>query len=185
MTSIQGYNQSYDYTFMYDQQDWQSVKGKQVPNKGSILSWLTKQGEFRIFLYMIHLAQLDDLFNSPCSGVTLFVPTDESIKSKYAESTFVNMSIQTARNMVLYHTLDRQISTTLLKRQKHAHINTKNGSEKILLNVAESTNIISLDNMASVVFGDNIASNGLIHIIDNLLVSPRHHLILLGHPCDQ
>lgn len=170
MTSVYGFFESYDYKYMYDQPDWRDVKGQDCATPGSIWDKLITNKKFSKFKYMVELAGLNGILNNCQSNVTVFIPEDKYLLKKYPEEIFANMDHATARNLVLYHMLDRQISKKLLMSTKQALIYTRLHGESIFVKTFQDH--IILNKCARVVQADICCNNGLIHIVDDILIDP-------------
>lgn len=107
---------------------------------------------------------LDGLFNDPNSQFTIFAPSDEAVQN--AESELMLMTDQERTETLLYHAVEAPITSDALGESQT--VETANDGEELLVEVVEGIVIINED--AIVENPDNISSNGVIHIIDSMLI---------------
>ena len=140
---------------------------------GNLMSLIQDNPDFSIFNYMIGVGQLYNKFNSPQANFTIFVPTDSFLRAKYSENMFKNMDLYTARETVLYHTLRGKVTFDMLRSSKCMYLDTmidKSVYSKILVESRDNT--VVLNNTARMKAKDIQLTNGMIHIITDLLIPP-------------
>lgn len=182
MTSIYGSDPSQDFTFSCDFDNSRSCYPKELsPHKCSILDIIKNNPNFSIFYTLVKRANLEHYFND-CLTYTVFVPSDDCIPCH----EFINsLDIGRARQIVLYHTLDKYVPSKIIYVNKHLQIPTKNG-ESIITKVDDDGGIII--NSQAVHFRNNMlvsvyqsqvieediwALNGVVHVIDNMLLPSK------------
>ena len=93
--------------------------------------------------------------------------TDDFLKY-IPESVFVNMDLVTARNIIQASTLENRITSEILKDSKCSFFTTMNKYNR--LSVKNNNINIILNNNINVIQTDIICTNGIIHIIDSLII---------------
>ena len=134
----------------------------------SISGYLHGHPDFRLFLWMIKLAEMELKMGNEQFDSTLFVVRDKDLLQQFGgEQYFINMDKHTAIHTLNAHLLNRKIHKKTLQSQRLTKIFTKNQSTELyfLNNYGE----ITINNMAKLVDEDIQVGNGVIHIIDKLL----------------
>jgi hypothetical protein len=165
MTSIGPYSQSYNFTHMFDIPDLRGESECKYP-KDTIMGILSNKNLSK-FRYIVKLARMDGILSHPQSDFTLFVPSDNHIKDLH-DSIFVNMDVSVARHIVKSSMLDRKITSNLLQDSPASYFKTKNPINSLFVTNISGTTYIN--DSATVISFDNIASNGIVHVIDKLLI---------------
>ena len=169
MATQQYTDPSQDYRSMYDMTDlkrFKSIKNTYI-TPGSLMSIL-KEDRFSYVAHLVRVAQFEALFNSCNLNYTLLIPTNDSLKEKYAprllRDFFANIDNQSARQIIQYSTIPRIASYSLLTQSPHQYVTTRLNAQRILF----QNNTINDD----IHFSEPtiVTTNGLIHIIDNLLI---------------
>tara|TARA_R110002096_G_scaffold238027_3_gene429346 strand:- start:37078 stop:38067 length:990 start_codon:yes stop_codon:yes gene_type:complete len=128
-------------------------------------------------------AGLVDLFNAPGS-YTVFAPTNEAFRNFLASNSFSSISdipTATLTAVLQYHVLGSVVRSTDLNDNSYATtINQTGPNGTATVIEIDVTGGVKLNNTANVTAADVNASNGVIHIIDEV-ISPRSlvELVLL------
>ena len=80
-----------------------------------------------------------------------------------------NMDESTAKSIVLFSTLNRKINLDLLSQSPMKYVFTQNTTNKLLLETYENITYLNRGN-AKIIRPDINLSNGMIHIINNILI---------------
>jgi uncharacterized surface protein with fasciclin (FAS1) repeats len=164
MTSTGPYHQKTNLTFMFDKNDLRGPLPKKTDCLNSLSYILSATPEFSKFRYILRLSKLDDLYNDQQANFTLFVPTNDSIP----ESMLVNMDLLTARNIITASTLNYRITSDILSDSPCAYFTTNNAANRMFVsNFAGQTTI---NNYINLIGKDISATNGIIHVIDKMLL---------------
>jgi uncharacterized surface protein with fasciclin (FAS1) repeats len=137
--------------------------------ENSISGYLQTHPEFKLFQWMIKLAEMELKMGNEQFDSTLFVVPDSYLIRQFgSEQYFINMDKHRAIHIINAHLLNRKIHKKTLESQRLTKIYTKNQSTEIyfLNNYGE----ITINNMAKIIKEDIRLDNGVIHIIDNLLL---------------
>ena len=144
----------------------------------SIFQLLQEDGRFKTFLGYLRSVGMENLVDTK-GPFTMFVPTDEAYGQLPLELR-QRMSTNHAmlRQMLLYHMISGQksiealsygseASGTLLDKQATIQF----GSHYTILNDDVAPSLL-LNNVARVIDGDKRASNGILHVVDTVLIPP-------------
>lgn len=173
MAAQQGSTQAHDLKFTYDIPDLQKSLNHIYYNPGSIMGMLNENKDFSKFSYLVKLAQLDTRLSKLLCNLTVFVPSDAYIEGKYNDNVFINMDKYTAREIVLYHCLNKKINYASLISSDGLYLDTEidpSSNAKILCQNYGSG--VVLNNKAQIVKPDVMLNNGMIHIINDLMIPP-------------
>lgn len=165
MSAIGPYTPSYDYRFMYDQPDLRGIITPKIRGN-NILSFLSNNKGFDKFLALVKTAKLEGMLCDMKNALTIFVPRDESIDLPI--EYFQTMSIHTAKMIVLFSTLFKSLNFTVLSSSPSIRFNTKLPSN--LLKVITINGKTTLHGCTTITKPDILLDNGIVHIVDNLLV---------------
>ena len=131
--------------------------------------------EFTVLLAALEAAGLVDALNNPGDELTVFAPTDEAFANLLAdlgvtaEELLANPDLA---DILLYHVAPGVFdSTAVIEAAPIEALPTLNSNEATLkIEVIDGTVVIN--ESANVIQADVFASNGVIHVIDAVLVPP-------------
>lgn len=164
-----------NFNHMYDFVDYRSKKQPEMClTQGSIYYLLCRDTRFSKFRSIIDKAKLQGFFDDMQSNISLFIPTDNMLKH-IPDSFFQTMDIGLARNILDASSIPKRLKSDLLTSSPVCYYFTKNPSMRMYVtNINKNTRI---NNCANIVQFDIEANNGMIHIIDNLLVPNEDHFL--------
>lgn len=167
MTSIGPYSKSYDQTHMFDFSDSRRYPRRDIAYcPRSLMGIIDTTPELSRANFMVKLADMDGILNDQQAEFTMFLPSDNFLE-KYPESTFVNFDKGTVRKILRGSMTNRRMTSTIIEDSPSAFFMPLDRSSKIFIsNISGGTYI---NNCMKVVQKDIFASNGVIHIIDDLL----------------
>lgn len=160
---------SYEYknfTHMFDMPDLRGPLPEIKYNKDSIMYLLNDNPDFSKFKYIIKLANLENIYNDIQANFTLFVPSDKAL-SHIDDNVFINMDLLTARNIIRSSTLKQRITGAILEDSPISLLHTLDPRNR--LRVTNINGRTFLNNSINVIHTNISASNGMIHVVDNLL----------------
>ena len=160
--------QSYDFTHMYNFTDLRKPKNK-LNNicKNSLMSIINDNKDFSKYKYMIHLAQLENMFSSLQAEFTIFIPSDKYIE-ELGENIFINMDSSTARHIIKSTMIDKKIPSELLQDSPVFYLKTKDPPNNLFItNISDN---IYINNDVKIIEKDIITKNGIIHVIDKMII---------------
>jgi uncharacterized surface protein with fasciclin (FAS1) repeats len=168
MTSIGPNTTSLLNTHMYEFVNKRPcVITKKKYNINSLMGIIDRNPDFSIFSYIVKLAKLDNMFDNTCYNYTIFIPSDNLLCQKI-KNMVTNFDISTARQIVLASTLKNKITYELLEDDPASYYITLNPVQKMYI-----TNIngnMSVNVEINVIYKDITATNGIIHVTDNLIL---------------
>ena len=164
-----------NFSHMYDFIDYRSQKKPEIClTEGSLYYLIYNDKRFTKFRSIIDKAKLQGFFDSSQANLTLLIPTDEMI-SHIPDSFFQTMDIGFARNILDASSIPKKLKSDLLTSSPVCYYYTKNPLMRMY--VTNINNITRINNCTSVVDFDIECNNGIIHIIDNLIVPNEDHYL--------
>jgi len=138
----------------------------------NIVDTAAKAGQFKTLLAAATAAGLaGDLATG--SSLTVFAPTDAAFR-RLPKGTVENLlkpeNRDQLRSILTYHVLPVRVAASDVPRQP-TRVATLNGTSQLL--VVRNGHGVRVDN-ARVVKADIVADNGIIHVIDRVLIPKQH-----------
>ena len=171
MVSIGPNSQSLNFTHMWNQRDLRGILPLKQYTENYLMYHIDKNPDFTKFNYMVKLAKLETMYDGYQSNFTIFIPSDALI-SKLGEDIFLNMDQNTAKKIVKSSTLKEKIPIELLEDCKATYVYTIDIPNRLF--ISNIRNETFINNNSKVVYANMMATNGIIHVVDNLL----HPLII-------
>src|SRR5690606_4169144 len=116
-------------------------------------------------------AGLVDLFLNGTDQYTVFAPTDEAFMNLYSAlviSDITELDATLVLDVLLYHVTEgRRASNSVVPKRNYRNIDTLLG---ISFQVTPSAEIMAVGNSANIITADISASNGIIHIIAQVIL---------------
>ncbi|KAJ8391482.1 hypothetical protein AAFF_G00089560 [Aldrovandia affinis] len=135
------------------------------PAENTMFQILTTDGRFRIFLSLMEAAGLTDLLHQK-GDYTLFAPTDDAFKGmSQRDIALLQSDINALRNILLYHFSNIVFIGGGLEARVTNLLKSLQGKN---LRVLFANNSIQV-NTVNVQEADVMASNGVVHVVKNLL----------------
>ncbi len=167
MVSIGPYSESLNFTHMFNQRDLRGPLPLRKETPGSLSYLIAFHPDFSRFRYMLRLAKLDGLYNDIQADFTVFIPSDKALEH-IPPGVFTNMDDATARHIILSSTLNRRITRDILEDSPASYFITRDPTNRLFItNISGRT---YLNNDINVIHKDLEASNGIIHVIDALII---------------
>ncbi|MFW5771839.1 MAG: fasciclin domain-containing protein [Phototrophicaceae bacterium] len=141
---------------------------------GTIVDTAADAGDFSTLLAAVEAAGLVDELNAE-GPLTVFAPTDEAFASALvllgltAEELLADT--ETLTNILLYHVVDGEFAAEDVMELDGESVPTLLEDAEIAVSIDEDDNVL-LNEMAMVVLPNVAASNGIIHVIDAVLLPP-------------
>jgi transforming growth factor-beta-induced protein len=161
MTSNMPYSQATDMTFKF----LPVICEKTIRNRGSITDIIESNEDFSIFNKILQKSRMQDYYNSLETDITLFVTSDRALH--YMPDYVDKLNTTLARNIMTASTLNKRIPSEILLE---SYYKTQNGTARLLVHNWRG-NII-LNNHINVVKKNIMATNGIIHVIDDIVLPP-------------
>jgi uncharacterized surface protein with fasciclin (FAS1) repeats len=154
-----------------------------VINGPTALDFLIASPDHSIFLQALALTQLDQTLDNT-GNLTTFAPTDQAFNRFLAANNYGSVNAipeDMLRTMVLYH-LQLEVQTTdLYNSQYYKTLATVDASQMDVF-VSNVGGVFRLNNQATVTLADNTVSNGVVHVIDNVLEIPSVVTLIAANP---
>ncbi len=166
MVSIGPYTESLNFTHQFDLHPAKVAKPKP---RNSLWGMLETNPEFSAFKRIVSKAKMEGHLNDPQTDLTLFVPSDRylDLPPGYLE----NMDLLTARKMVNFAALNRKIPLSLITAQPVIKLVTRLAANKMYVTTLNCRTV--LHGATNLLYGDIEVGNGLIHVVDSILVPNR------------
>lgn len=175
MTSLGPDTQSYNFTHMYSFVDLRNnEKPKVCTDPNSIFGFLSKSQDFTKFLKIVQRADMEGFLNDIQANFTLFVPMDRFIEHIPMEY-FENMDVGLARQILNASLLNRQLDKSLITSSPVCYYTTRN--PRMRMYVTNISNVTQINNCVRVVEFNNRMNNGIVHIVNNLIVPNEDHFM--------
>ena len=147
------------------------------PEPGNIIDVATEAGGFSEFLAAAESAGLLDALTDETASLTIFAPTDDAFTalgkiaspSLGAKVALSELSSAELANILLYHVLSDEVSVEDAGELAPIAVPTLNGAD-VAITMRDDDYLYV--NMAKVVSYDIEASNGVIHVIEEVLLPP-------------
>ncbi|SMF56592.1 Uncaracterized surface protein containing fasciclin (FAS1) repeats [Alteromonadaceae bacterium Bs31] len=135
-----------------------------VPN--SVVDVAKANGSFTVLAGLLEQTELDDVLNNLGEDFTVFAPTDAAFEA-LGEGALDGLTNEDISNILLYHVIrDAEIDSTGAKAAAGTAVSVANGD---MIGISESGDDL-LINTATVALADVMADNGVIHVIDQVLM---------------
>ena len=149
-----------------------------APEAGNtIADIVTSNPDFSTLLAAVQAAGLTDALADPNATLTVFAPTNAAFEAALsalgitADDLLANTELLTA--ILSYHVLPEIVTSGDLAAAGTEEIPvTTLGGEELIVVVGDAGNVTFRDQTASVSQADVEASNGVIHVIDGVLLPP-------------
>jgi len=162
MVSLGPNSQPCNLTHMFD--FLERSKTSKTLDPDSLMGIINNTDDFSFFKYIVENAMMVNILNSPQSIFTLFVPHNGA----FLDKDLKYMDISLARHIVRTSTLDKRITSELLEDSGASYFTTKDPPNRLFVRNFNGETFIN--DHAKIVYKDIIASNGIIHIVDKLII---------------
>lgn len=175
MVSYAPNTQSYLYNHMTFFTDYSTEKEPVIcTNKGSIYDYINSNPKFSKFKKIIDTAKRIGFLDGEQATCTVFVPSNDYL-THLPNTFFDTMDDRMAREILSASTIPKIIASDLLTSSPVCYLYTKNPKMRMYtININSRT---VLNNCANVVEYDIWCTNGIIHIIDNLIQPSEDHFM--------
>ena len=172
MVSLQGYHEPNDLSYKYTPNPIRQNITHLNTNPESILGLLQDNNDFSIFYNLVIKSELYGRFNDIQANMTLFVPSNEYLLINYSPQFFENIDLYTAREIVLFHTLNKKVSYEMLSSSQAMYLNTMIDDSmysRLLCEWCLKTGV-RLHQNTYLKIPNIYRKNGLIHVVDNIMI---------------
>ncbi len=146
------------------------VDVKPAPAPGNIVETAINAGSFGTLVTALQATGLDAVLADENGSFTVFAPTDDAFAKLGGDTISALLAdTETLSDILLYHVISGSvIGSTAAISLAGGTVETANG-DSIALSIRENSLFI---NDSKVIVTDVVASNGIIHVIDTVLVPP-------------
>lgn len=134
---------------------------------GNLVSTLQGSGHFTILVKAVEAAGLSDTLKT-APNLTLFAPTDEAFQALPADQLaqlLAPKNVQLLQKLLIYHLVNAKVDSSKIKGAKGPVLTVESSN----LVIDGSTDVLKV-NDADIIQADVMAANGVIHVIDKVLV---------------
>ena len=169
MVSIGPYTQAYDMRQMYDLVDLNPtcISRQKFPDN-TLMGELDKNPDFSIFAEIVKKARYDIKLSEKQANFTLFVPSDNSLKQKYSKKALDSIDEGLARQILAFSLMKRKLDQNLLQASPTSLYPTLDRSS--LMQITTVNGVSLIQKKVKVIHWNHLADNGLIHVVDDLLI---------------
>lgn len=136
----------------------------------------TDNGNFTILLDALTRTDLAETMSDPSQTYTVFAPTDEAFVDLLDELGLDNLDdVEAAlgteglKNVLLYHVLGAEVTSDMVSTGYVSTLGTNSSMDALSL-YANTASGVMINDRATVSTADVMASNGVIHIIDKVIL---------------
>jgi uncharacterized surface protein with fasciclin (FAS1) repeats len=153
---------------MYDFVDYRNLNETKIClDKESIFGYIYSNPNTSKFRKIIEKAMFSGQLNDIQGNFTIFIPEDKYLKH-IPEDFFKNMDTSFAKEILYSSILNGKINKEILTFSPVSFFNTKNPVMKLY--VTNISNKTKLNNTSDVIEFDINKNNGIIHLINNILI---------------
>lgn len=172
MVSIGPNSQAYDMKQMYDFPDLRKrTKDDCIFKKNTLMGIIGNNQDFTIFSKLVEKARYVGKLSQPEADYTIFVPSDHALKQKYSQDFLDNIDDGMARQILYFSMMNRKIDQNLLQSSPISIFPTIDRSNSMTIHTVSG--VTKLPNCTTVIHWNHPADNGIIHVIDNLLIPEK------------
>jgi len=172
MVSMGPYSQAYDLKQMYDFVDLRKKKERQCQfNNNTLMGIIGNNSDFTIFAKIVEKARYAGKLSELQANYTIFVPSDNELRKRYSKQFIDNIDDGFARQILAFSMMKRKLDQGLLQSSPVSIFPTMDRSN--LMHVSTVNGITKLPNCTTVIHWNHPADNGIVHVIDNLLIPEK------------
>lgn len=164
MTSILPNTQAMNYTHMFDMVDLNGCLPRVEPCKSTITGFLYNNPKYSKFYSILNKSRMNSLYDSTMSNFTLFIPDNDSIY--HINTDYIDLAL--ARHIIKCSTLNFKVSGDMLEDSPASYFITNDPPNRLYITNMNNETVIN--NRINVIQKDVKVSNGIIHVIDGLIL---------------
>jgi len=154
-----------------------------VINGPTVLDFLNESPDHTIMVAGMERTQLDFTLDQ-AGSYTVFAPTDQAFSTFLAENNFGSINavpVDDLRTILSYHLQINVKTAAQFNTQYFKSLAQIDGSQMDVF-VLNTNNVLRVNNEALVTDADNLVSNGIVHIVDNVLDLPSVITLIKADP---
>jgi uncharacterized surface protein with fasciclin (FAS1) repeats len=175
MVSCYPETQNYNFTHMSSFVDYRNPDAAEMcVNKGSIYDYINSNPIFSKFRTIVQRANMLGQLNQPQADFTVMIPPNDHLQH-IPEDYFAKMDDGLARQILKASCINRVIDKNLITSSPVSYYYTQNKEMRMYVtNIGGRTEI---NNCCSIIQYDISLNNGMVHIIDGLIVPSNAHFM--------
>jgi transforming growth factor-beta-induced protein len=153
------------------------------PQLGNIVEVASANPEFSSLVAAIKRAGLESFLTS--GNYTVFAPTNAAFASLLTELGFSSLDdipVETLKSVLLYHVITGKVASSAIVSGYVSTNSSGPATTKLSLYIKKTGADVKLDNRANVNAVDIAASNGVIHVIDKVLMPGKIVQAAINNP---
>jgi len=172
MTSCIGTYTYKDLIQTYDLTDLRATPSKESTyDANSVMGFLKSNGNFKIFSYLLKIANTDVIAGQREFMSTLFIVDDETLKKQLGEQFFMKLDRNSALKIVNLHILPRVVNKSTLLGRRVAVLETKNPTSQVsMMNNRGNISLISLNKKFDIISDEIRRNNGTVYVLNGLFI---------------
>lgn len=172
MTSCQGTFTYKDLIQAYDLTDLKRYPPKNSSyDPNSVMGFLHSNGNFKIFSYLLKVANADIITSQREFMSTLFVADDETLTRQLGENFFMNLDRNSALKLINLHILPRVVTKNTMIGRRVAVLDTKNPQSQIsMMNNRGNISLISLNKKFDIISDEIRTNNGIVYVLNGMFI---------------
>ena len=176
MTSNAPNSQPQNYTFLFEKQNYRTACKPIVPNKNSLLDIINNSPDLTVFKNIVRVGKYQEILDSPQSNFTIFAPSDQAIlgttNGMRDRDNIISgdVDVGLAYSVLKASILNNKITSELLEYSPFTYLIPIDKTNRLFIKNINGMTVIN--NNITVLVKDIICENGVIHIIDDIII-PR------------
>ncbi|WP_194852010.1 fasciclin domain-containing protein [Nonlabens antarcticus] len=154
-----------------------------VINGPTALDFLEDRTNHVIFIEALSITKLDQTLDNS-GNLTTFAPTDQAFNTFLAANNYGSVSAipeELLRTIVLYH-IQSDVRTADQYNSQYYKTQASINSSQMDVFVSNMDGVFKLNNEAIVTLADNKVSNGVVHVVNNVLDLPSVITLIAANP---
>lgn len=154
------------------------------PKLGNIVEVASGNPDFSILVAAVKRADLVDVLSS-AGPFTVFAPTNEAFESLLTElgvEKLEDIPVETLRSVLLYHVVSGKIPASAVETGYVPSNASVTSGSNVSLYLVKTGSAVKIDNRANVTAVDIATSNGMIHVIDKVLLPNKLVQMAINDP---
>lgn len=174
MTSLIPSTQSQLMTYTYKKQDQYIQSADTVCRQINIADIIDNHPDLTMFKHVLAKSNMTDMFKHTYYNkkYTLFVPNNNSL-SHDKMNQLTRIDTADAIHIVNSSTIEHQIPRSLIENSRYTRYKTRNLHNNLY--VSHLNGNIHINGVVNIIQSDIITSNGIIHIIDDLIYPGKYY----------
>lgn len=154
-----------------------------VINGPTAIDFLMESAEHTIMVMALERTQLDFTLNQN-GNFTVFAPTDNAFSVFLAANDFASVNdvpVDLLRTILLYH-VQSEIRTTLQFNSQYFKTQAQVSNSQMDVFVLNNNGLLMINDESNVTDADNRVSNGIVHVVDDVLDLPSIFTLIAANP---